>query len=89
LGVSSLVRHGETAANLAGLLLGLADPPLTKSGRRQARTIIDELPMPSRVVSSPTSRAWDTAAAFGRPVEVDERWIEMDTATSTASRPVR
>jgi broad specificity phosphatase PhoE len=73
-----LVRHGQTAANAAGLLLGRADPPLTELGRRQARAIADALPAPSRVVSSPLSRARDTAAAFGQRVEIDERWVEMD-----------
>ncbi|HET6685834.1 MAG TPA: histidine phosphatase family protein [Jiangellaceae bacterium] len=73
-----LVRHGQTAANAAGLLLGRADPPLTDLGRRQARAIADALPAPARVVSSPLSRARDTAAAFGQRVEIDERWVEMD-----------
>ena len=30
------------------------------------------------MVVSPLRRARETAAAFGRPVEVDERWIELD-----------
>jgi len=73
-----LVRHGQTAPNAAGLLLGRADPPLTELGRRQARAIADALPAPSRIVSSPLTRARDTAAAFGQAVEIDERWVEMD-----------
>jgi broad specificity phosphatase PhoE len=73
-----LVRHGQTAANAAGLLLGRADPPLTELGRRQASAIAGALPAPSRLISSPLQRARDTAAAFGQPFEIDERWIEMD-----------
>ena len=73
-----LVRHGQTAANAAGLLLGRADPPLTDLGRRQATAIAGALPAPARIVSSPLSRARDTAAAFGPAVEIDERWVEMD-----------
>jgi broad specificity phosphatase PhoE len=73
-----LVRHGQTAANAAGLFLGRADPPLTELGQRQARAIAAALPAPSLLISSPLRRARDTAAAFGRPVQVDERWIEMD-----------
>jgi broad specificity phosphatase PhoE len=73
-----LVRHGQTAANEAGLFLGRADPPLTDVGQRQARAIAAALPAPSLLVSSPLRRARDTAAAFGQPVQVDERWIEMD-----------
>jgi broad specificity phosphatase PhoE len=73
-----IVRHGQTSANAAGLLLGRADLPLTELGRRQASALAAALPVPARVVSSPLLRARQTAAAFGRPVEVDERWIEMD-----------
>jgi broad specificity phosphatase PhoE len=73
-----LVRHGQTAANVAGLLLGQADPPLTERGQAQAQALAAALPPPDRVISSPLTRARDTAAAFGRPVEIDERWIEMD-----------
>jgi broad specificity phosphatase PhoE len=73
-----LVRHGQTQANAAGLLLGRADPPLNELGRRQARVLAETLPAPVRVISSPLARACETAAAFGRHVEVDERWIEMD-----------
>ena len=73
-----LVRHGQTAANAAGLLLGRADPPLTALGRRQAVAIAGGLPTPSLLVSSPLRRARDTAAAFGQRIVIDERWIEMD-----------
>ena len=41
--ILTIVRHGQTAANAAGLLLGRADPPLTDLGRRQARAIADAL----------------------------------------------
>ncbi len=34
-----LVRHGRTAANASGLLLGRADPPLDERGRRDAHAI--------------------------------------------------
>jgi broad specificity phosphatase PhoE len=73
-----LVRHGETAANVEGLLLGRADPPLTERGRSQARAVAAALPAPTRLISSPLQRARDTAAAFTQSVEIDERWIELD-----------
>ncbi|CAN5583881.1 MAG: histidine phosphatase family protein [Actinomycetota bacterium] len=73
-----LVRHGQTAANAAGLLLGRADPPLTELGQRQAEVLAAALPSPSRVIASPLTRAQATAAAFGKTVEVDHRWVEMD-----------
>ena len=36
------------------------------------------LPGPARVISSPLRRAQETAAAFGLPVEIDDRWMELD-----------
>jgi len=73
-----LVRHGETPPNRRGLLLGRADPSLTDLGHEQARRLAAALPAPDLVVSSPLRRALDTASEFGRPVQVDERWIELD-----------
>ena len=34
-----LVRHGQSEANAAGLLLGRLDSPLTELGRRQAKVL--------------------------------------------------
>lgn len=73
-----LVRHGETAANVDGLLLGRADPPLTDRGRAQASAVAAALPAPTWLISSPLQRARETAAAFGCPIEIDDRWIELD-----------
>ncbi len=73
-----VVRHGQTAANAAGQLLGRADVPLTDTGRRQAQALAAAVGPVDRVISSPLQRARDTAAAFGRPVEIDERWTELD-----------
>src|SRR3954447_22052990 len=72
------VRHGQTAANAAGQLLGRADIPLTELGRRQAEALAAAVGPVDRVITSPLERARDTAAAFGLPVEVDERWTELD-----------
>lgn len=77
-GVLLLVRHGETEPNRRGVFLGRADPPLTSHGRAQGAALASSLPQPDRVISSPLSRATSTAAAFGVPYEVDERWIELD-----------
>ncbi len=73
-----LVRHGQTDANARGMLQGHVDLPLSELGRRQARALALLIPADARVVVSPLRRAQETAAAFGRPVEVDERWIELD-----------
>jgi broad specificity phosphatase PhoE len=81
-----VVRHGRTAANAGGLLLGHADPPLDDEGARQAGALsracrdLDVV----RVVSSPLDRCRRTADAIAAAatdpvaVEADERWIELD-----------
>ncbi len=76
-----LVRHGQTDANARGLLLGRADPPLSPLGRRQARALAAMVPSEARVVASPLARTVETATAFGRDVELDDRWIELDYGT--------
>jgi probable phosphoglycerate mutase len=75
-----LVRHGEATANASGLLLGRTDVPLTEDGWAQARALGPHVGTVSRLVSSPLRRALDTAGALelGIPVEIDERWIEVD-----------
>ena len=80
-----LVRHGATEANSRGLLLGRADPPLSDSGRAQARAVAEHLgrePRPSAVVASPLRRTMEAAASiadvFGLAVEPDPALIEMD-----------
>ncbi len=75
-----LIRHGESTANAAGLLLGRSDVELTSRGRLQARAAGALLELVCRTVSSPLRRALDTAAELdlGRPVMVDERWVEVD-----------
>ena len=73
-----VVRHGRTEANASGLLLGRRlDPALDDLGRRQATALAAALP-PARVISSPLRRTRQTAEALGGPVEIDERWVELD-----------
>jgi len=75
-----LVRHGESAGNAAGLLLGRIDSPLTARGIGQARSLADTVSGATQLVSSPLARARHTAEALGTglPVEVDDRWVEVD-----------
>jgi probable phosphoglycerate mutase len=89
-----LARHGRTAANVAGRLLGHHDPPLDDVGRRQAEALGRVLAAGGggagggavgrvvRVVTSPLTRTRQTAEAIavavGAPMVVDERWIELD-----------
>jgi broad specificity phosphatase PhoE len=81
-----LLRHGEATGNADGLLQGRTDSPLTDRGRRQAARLAtffhpgSIVPPVYRVITSPLSRARDTADALGLgiPIEVDERWVEVD-----------
>lgn len=85
-----IVRHGRTPANAQGRLLGRDDPPLDAEGLAQAEKLGSVL-VPARVVSSPLRRARQTAECFGMPVEIDDRWIELDygdlEGTPTAEVP--
>ena len=75
-----LVRHGETEFNTAQRFCGWGDPPLTHTGRAQARALrplIGSQPF-DRFVSSPSLRARETAQlCYGVP-ELDERLRELD-----------
>ena len=74
-----LVRHGETEANAAGVLLGRAESPLTEHGRSQVARLAPVVAGAGRLISSPLGRARETAAALALdlPVEIDERWAEI------------
>jgi len=80
-------RHGETAPNRDGLVLGRADPELTGEGRQQAVLLGAALAAEpvSLLLSSPLLRARQTAEAVseacGVPVTVDERLVEIDWGT--------
>ncbi len=58
-----LVRHGQTADNAAGLILGHRDPPLSDLGRAQAERVAAELRDSgvAAVWTSPLQRARETA----------------------------
>jgi len=74
-----LVRHGQTTANVAGLLSGWLDVPLTEQGRTQARLAAQRLAGRrfDGVWSSDLERAVATARlAWGEPV-ADRRLREI------------
>lgn len=73
-----LLRHGRTEANAGGLLQGRIDPALDELGERQAMAAAAAIGPVDRVIASPLRRARQTAAAFDTPVEIDERFIELD-----------
>ena len=74
-----LCRHGRTALNAAGLLRGRLDPELDLVGQCEAKNLGKLLSGVglTRVISSPLSRAVETAAAIagahGLTVETDDR----------------
>lgn len=84
-----LVRHGESTANVGGLLLGRADVPLTERGRAEAVALRDRVAGATTLVTSPLQRAVATAEALGldAPVEVDPRWVELDYGAHEGAPP--
>ncbi len=77
-----LVRHGETEWARLGRHTGRTDVPLTELGREQAKAVAAKLRGHafSLVLSSPLSRALDTArlAGFGDQVETTDDLLEWD-----------
>lgn len=80
-----LVRHGESHGNRARVFTASPDIALTPRGREQAREAagwIRDRHVPLQVVSSPYSRACETAAiiaeALGVPVTIEEDLRERD-----------
>ena len=82
-----LVRHAATTWS-GKRYCGRADPALSAAGRRGAEALAVELaptlPADVRIVSSPSRRATQTAAAIARRlspsprIERDDRWLETD-----------
>jgi broad specificity phosphatase PhoE len=72
-----LLRHGRTALNAAGRLQGRVDEPLDDVGHAQAVAAAKRIGPVDELIASPLIRAQQTAEAFGQPVTIDERWIEL------------
>ncbi len=81
--VLTLVRHGETSANIDGVWHGSIDTPLTRRGHEQAsRVAVYAAEACSDAValySSPLQRARDTAGAIGQRLNLELR-IDPDLA---------
>lgn len=78
----TLIRHGQTDANIEDRWQGVTDGKLTFDGRAQAAALAHWYPGLDSLYASPLSRAQDTAAALaevlGIPVESHDGVIEMD-----------
>jgi probable phosphoglycerate mutase len=87
-----LARHGETAWSKSGQHTGRTDIPLTDLGREQARQLGAVLAGQSfsRILSSPLSRASETArlAGFGAGLEIDPDLREWDYGAYEGRRRV-
>jgi 2,3-bisphosphoglycerate-dependent phosphoglycerate mutase len=70
--VLTIVRHGETSANVDGVWHGSTDTPLTERGLRQAQCVADLIAKTrsdvSAIYASPLTRAFHTAQAIGAGV---------------------
>ncbi|MGB1612465.1 MAG: histidine phosphatase family protein [Arenicellales bacterium] len=81
-----IARHGQTDWNLARRWQSRSDIPLNATGVTQADSLalqlLAEQYRPVRIISSPLSRARQTAEIMGRvlglSVEVDQRLTELD-----------
>lgn len=80
-----LARHGRTAYNHEGRFQGQGPVALDAAGREQAAALADAIARRgdvTRLISSPVTRALETAAYVaartGLVPEVDPRWAETD-----------
>ena len=65
----TIIRHGQTAANIQGILQGHFDAMLDDTGRIQSQCAADRLrgePPFDAFYSSDLKRAWETAEIIGR-----------------------
>ncbi len=74
------VRHGETQANVDGILTGTLETDLTQKGRDDAKALAGKLPKKFDVcICSPLRRTWQTLLAIKGDVKflIDERITEI------------
>lgn len=77
------IRHGQTDWNLRGLMQGATDIPLNNTGREQARAaqhFIEQAGI-TRIISSPLSRAFETAQILNEHAN-----LPIDTVDGLAER---
>jgi broad specificity phosphatase PhoE len=81
--ILTIVRHGETSANIAGVWHGSIDTALTPRGVEQARRAADAIgalaPRASALYASPLRRARDTARSIGLVLGLEAR-VDADLA---------
>ncbi len=71
---AGFVRHGQTEWNLAGRIQGQTDIPLNQTGILQAKQLAERLADDEQkwdaIISSPLSRACDTAAIIANRLQI-------------------
>ena len=74
------IRHGQTDWNNDNRYQGTSDIPLNATGQEQAATLAAAMHGESwdRMISSPLSRAFETATAVARAIGIDEADIIPD-----------
>jgi probable phosphoglycerate mutase len=79
--VLTLVRHGETSANVESVWHGSIDTPLTERGQAQAERVATYLAQEhasaTALYSSPLQRARNTAKPIARELKLENR-VESD-----------
>lgn len=81
----TFLRHGESTGNVAGLLQGQSDYPLTEKGVRQAQALAEQWRSANVifdwVITSPLQRALQTAEIVAAPLGIvpicDPAWMEQ------------
>ena len=81
--ILTIVRHGETSANVEGVWHGSIDTELTPRGIEQARLVAGAVgalaPRASALYASPLRRARDTAQAIALVLDLEAR-VDADLA---------
>jgi 2,3-bisphosphoglycerate-dependent phosphoglycerate mutase len=76
------VRHGETEMNVAELLSGTIETPLTKNGIAQAiktgKEVKANLPKIDLIVCSPLGRAYETAKLIAKEIDYPVLQIQQN-----------
>ncbi len=86
--ILAMVRHGQTHFNINGIIQGQTNTPLNEVGRLQAHKVADTLKLNGEhfdaILSSPLSRALETAHTISKKLEIDQpihviqRFMERD-----------
>lgn len=79
----TLVRHGETTANAAGIWQGQTNSGFTATGREQVKRLAERMGQErfDLAVASDLGRAVGTIGALDLDFETDPRWRELDVGS--------